>query len=172
MQRKQGSRFVRNISEHIKPSVKSNKSLVINKNSAHKESLKQVVERESTGALKGQLLRLQYNQRLDKLIDKKDLNLDFFDEEKFMEYMYCDKGQKIKRSSSFRGIKLDDLIGERVLKEKRCDRDNDFDNEIKKLDKLSILNMGARYEFLNANKMVLNLNLELVLVISNQIENA
>lgn len=159
MQRKQyvhGSKFTRNTSEHAKSNVKGNKSLVINKSSAHKEDIKQLIEKQYSEATRGR------QQKLNSFIGKKDVGDALFDEEKFMEYMYCNKEHKVKRSSSFRGIKLDDLIEEKVLKEKMGGGSNDFDDEIKKLDKLSMLNMGARYEFLNANKMMVDLSLGLV----------
>ena len=43
-------------------------------------------------------------------------------------------------------------------------KSNDFDNNMEKLDKLTILNMGARYELLNANKMMMYLDLGFVLL--------
>lgn len=115
--------------------------------------------------------------QLGKLLEKNAI--EGTNEENLMKYMFDnDKKtpEKIKRSSSFREIERSNLgepenIPETESPEKTQDQNISYkplkihapeDDEMEKLDKLSLLNMGARYELLNTNKMMLDLDLELV----------
>ncbi len=127
-------------------------------------------------------------QQLGKLLEQNAIAAG--DEDVFMRYMFEGqaegKDKKVKRSSSFRGEPIaglndnnteSDISPEKIEyesnrhtsgKAKRLSHiettveNSAEDDDIKKLDRLSLLNMGARYELLNANKMMLDLDLELV----------
>ena len=71
---------------------------------------------------------------------------------------------QIKRSSSVLGVSPSKYLdNEELSVNKRISKDdNTLDEDIMNLDKLSMMNMGARYELLSVNQMMLDLDLKLV----------
>ena len=148
-------RVRRNISEQPRPIMKMNHSLLISKESNPREDIKDLMEKRYCEVVNGNI------KKIENIVQKRDGS---FDEEKFMEYMYCNKDNKVKRSCSTKGINYDDFNYKEDSKRKVC-IDDEADDDLKKLDKLSMLNMGARYELLNANKMMMDFDLEMVVFI-------
>ena len=98
-----------------------------------------------------------------------------------MKYMYYNEGEKrSKRSASYRAAESDyeDVEEEesdredreavaRTIINKTASKPHRLsevakNDEISRLDKLAKINMGARYELLNANKMMLDFDLGMV----------
>ena len=89
----------------------------------------------------------------------------------FMKYMYQahNNSKNIKRSISFNRGGARNLESMKRYNGELCKNDNDDD--IEKLDKLSLINMGARYELLNANRMLVDLDVSLTVFVILTIEN-
>ena len=121
--------------------------------------------------------------KLEKLLESKAFNKDSFDEEVLMKYMFNGEDKKkSKKYMSYRAAESDNESKEESDKEEsheveiresnnktaarpnRLSRIEEGSDEISKLDRLSLLNMGARYELLNANKMMLDLDIGLVIM--------
>ena len=110
--------------------------------------------------------RLAYGklQRIERLFDKKFHHKECLNEDNFAKCIFSGE-DKMKRSSSLRKSTSESI--KRHFKEIRKDMKMSLDqkiidDDIKKLGKLSMMNMEARYELLNANKLMIDLDLELV----------
>eukprot|EP00826_Nyctotherus_ovalis_P013516 TRINITY_DN13678_c0_g2_i1.p1 TRINITY_DN13678_c0_g2~~TRINITY_DN13678_c0_g2_i1.p1 ORF type:complete len:152 (-),score=38.23 TRINITY_DN13678_c0_g2_i1:118-573(-) len=85
------------------------------------------------------------------------------DDQQMARFIFAQR--KAKRSSSLLDISnLVDLNEPRTLELTKDERTG-AEDDIGSLRKLSMLNMGARYELLNANQMMVDLDLELVRVL-------
>ena len=111
--------------------------------------------------------------RLEKFLEQKARCKDTFDETGFLKYMYCNEGKKGKRYDSFHeseeegAEEAEKRASDEILKSPAARRLSDAkgkEDEISQLDKLSMLNIGARFELLNAKRMMLDLDLGLVIL--------
>eukprot|EP00826_Nyctotherus_ovalis_P040637 TRINITY_DN4024_c0_g1_i2.p1 TRINITY_DN4024_c0_g1~~TRINITY_DN4024_c0_g1_i2.p1 ORF type:complete len:155 (-),score=28.07 TRINITY_DN4024_c0_g1_i2:274-738(-) len=91
---------------------------------------------------------------------------DTLDDQQIASYIFDGAKSKIKRSSSFLSISPSiDCESEAPYAKSVVNSNSTVENDIATLNKLSAMNMGARYELLNANKMMVDLDLELVRVL-------
>ena len=90
-----------------------------------------------------------------------------------MKYMFYDEGKKknqtyrASESDAENQDESDDKEDQPRANNQTASKSKRVDDEISKLDRLSLINMGARYELLNANKMLLDLDLGLVKLLNN-----
>lgn len=121
---------------------------------------------------------------MEQILEKKKLPVETMDEENFMNYMYNNLEKKDKHQKgnaiSYRAAESDtekanDSVEEvfassstrqknnrTASKHNRVKKNDTCNDEIDNLDKLSMINLGARYELLNANKMMVDLDIGLV----------
>jgi hypothetical protein len=78
------------------------------------------------------------------------------------EIIYSDSSNKPGKNAISRkeNLNKDQLKGVKTITPS-CIREEDIEDEVQKLDKLSLINMGARYELLNANQMLVDLDMSL-----------
>lgn len=103
-------------------------------------------------------------RKLEKIFEKRFRSKETLDDQQIAKCIFGEgknKERKIKRSTSLFDItSFVDFNGGETLNNNSDTKNSEDD--IGKLSKLSVMNMGARYELLNANQMMLNLDLELV----------
>ena len=95
-----------------------------------------------------------------KRMVKEKFNKNSFDDQQMARWIFGES--KVRRSTSLFDISS---LADFDNKETKYSDNSSIDDDIRTLGKLSTMNMGARYELLNANQMMLNLDLELVRVL-------
>ena len=129
--------------------VNTNTSVLKQNISKYKSSIAKLVEKKYEKIIDRKL------QHFGKFIES---NANTINEEKLLNYIHCNDERIHKKELIHdKNNKYCSLIN-------KTKKSNDFDNNMEKLDKLTILNMGARYELLNANKMMMYLDLGFVLL--------
>lgn len=93
---------------------------------------------------------------------------DTFNENIFVDCIFNGENsnvEQVKRSSSFKAIDKDNIKNnedsKRIINDCNLEK-KEADNDLRILDKLSLINMEARYELLNTNRMMVDLDMELV----------
>jgi len=107
-------------------------------------------------------------QQIERAFDKTFIHEDSLNEDKFVKCIFSGESNKrVKHSTSLRVIQKNSIttlnsieLEQSKIKKNSCV--NLQDKDISKLDELSMMNMGARYELLNTNKLMIDLDLGLV----------
>ena len=139
-------------------------------NAQHHTSRRQLFERQYSKVVASKL------KRLEKLLGQKVVDQELATEDAFLKYMYCNaaaqdphsianpRGDSDTAEPSRRGISI-------AKDKQRLAIAQVGNDEISELDTLSRLNMGARYELLSANKLMVDLDLGMVLMDITSIES-
>eukprot|EP00826_Nyctotherus_ovalis_P056270 TRINITY_DN7560_c0_g1_i4.p1 TRINITY_DN7560_c0_g1~~TRINITY_DN7560_c0_g1_i4.p1 ORF type:complete len:185 (-),score=15.28 TRINITY_DN7560_c0_g1_i4:188-742(-) len=124
-------------------------------------SIKMEAERQYSKLVYGKL------QKIEKALDGKFVHKNSLNEDMFIKCIFSEENKNenrsVRYSSSLKRIQSN-------LEKGRTDEKvkipyvniKEQDDDIRKLDKLSIMNVGARYELLNTNKLMIDLDLGLV----------
>ena len=115
---------------------------------------KKIYKNQHVEGLHGEIER-QYSKIIDNKLQRMErlLSKDVFDEERLVKYIF--NGDKEDEDTTQRSSSLHKMEPNEKMNQK-------IDDDIRKLDKLSMLNIGARYELLNVNKMMVDLDLGFV----------
>ena len=100
---------------------------------------------------------------IERIFEKKFITEGVLDDQEIAKCIFDEKETKIKHSSSLLDISSSvDFTNTEKFHKKSSKHKLTTEDDIKTLNKLSMMNMGARYELLHANRMMVDLDLKLV----------